>query len=55
MLWYAIGFLGISLAAVIYALQKNVEDGGGIDDGPDWDAKPKDSLSTTLRDRFARF
>ena len=57
MLWYVIGFAGIVVAVVAYALkgEEAVLVPGEADAPPDWEANPNVSLSASLRERFARF
>ena len=57
MLWYVIGFAGIVVAVVAYALkgEEAVLVPGEADGPPDWEANPNVSLSASLRERFARF
>ena len=56
MIWYAVGITTVIFYFIVRAqLRRMPIDMDCTSDSDEWDASATDSLSTSLKDRFARF
>ena len=59
MIWYAVGITTVIFYFIVRAQLRrmpiDMDCTSESDSGGEWDASPADSLSETLKDRFARF
>ena len=59
MIWYAVGITTVIFYFIVRAQLRrmpiDMDCTSDSDSGGEWDASPADSLSETLKDRFARF